>query len=277
MLVKPHQLFDRARRGGFALGAFTGVSSEIMQAILKAADEERSPVIIRTPEQMVRRVGPKILVGMVRLLTDDAECACVLHLDQGTDFSFIQACIEAGYTSVMVEAGAGLLPRNIQKCREVAEYGRGRGVWVEAGMGGDTSRVIPEEAKELAEATGVDAISFACGTVYGAFTGQEYIQFELIDAIQKLLPGLPLVLQGASGLADRHITEVAQGNVCQVNFETEVHAAYIGAFKGSLGDTGVTTPLPQLLDNAQAAVQRVVARKLRTLGSSGQTEYLGYN
>lgn len=277
MLVKPHELFERARTGEYALGAFAASNLEMTQAIVWAAQVQRSPVVVQTSEQTIRSVGLKILVNIVRTLADDTECPIVLELDHGADFALIQACIEAGYTSVMIDATADSFAENVRRTREVVEYAHGRGVWVEAGIGTDSSFTKPTEAKQFVEATELDALAVSCGTIHGAFTGQEYIQFELIEAIEKYLPALPLVLHGASGVVDRHVAAAAQTNVCKVNFATELKVAFVAGLRSYLGDAQPNPALREMLAGAQEAVQAVVEQKICLLGSVGQGEHLGYN
>lgn len=285
MLVKPHEYMERALRGGYAIGAFNTSNLEVAQAIIGAASSLRAPVYVQTSEGAIDYAGLQTLSGIVRSLADDAECPVFLHLDHGKSLERVQACIESGYTSVMIDASSKSFAENVRITHEVAEYAHGRGVWVEGELGsilgkegavGLKGAATPDEmltdpalAKQFVKETGVDALAVSVGTIHGAFTGQEYIRFELLEAIEKALGSFPLVLHGASGIADKHIKQAVARSVCKVNVDTELRMAFETAVRGYLEHEHEDVDPRDMLGAAREAVQTVVGQKIQLLGSAG--------
>lgn len=288
MLVKPHEYMERALRGGFAVGAFNTSNLEVTQAIIGAAAKLQAPVYVQTSEGAVDYAGLQTLSGIIRTLADDVECPVFLHLDHGKSLERVQACIEAGYTSVMIDASAKPFEENVQITREVAEYAHGRGVWVEAELGSILGKegavglrgeptpeallTNPAQARQFVDETGVDALAVSVGTIHGVFTGQEYIRFELLEAIEKALGDFPLVLHGASGIADKHIKQAVARSVCKVNVDTELRIAFEQAVRAFLKEAHESVDPREMLGAAREAVRTVVEGKIRLLGSAGMGE-----
>lgn len=288
MLVKPHEYMEKALRGGYAIGAFNTSNLEVTQAIIGAASNLRAPVYVQTSEGAIDYAGLRTLSGIVSSLADDVECPVFLHLDHGKSLERVQACIEAGYTSVMIDASSKSFAENVRLTREVAEYAHGRGVWVEAELGSilgkegavslqgakmpDELLTNPREARQFVEETGIDALAVSVGTIHGAFTGQEYIRFELLEALEQALGDFPLVLHGASGIADRHVKQAVANSVCKVNVDTELRIAFEQAVRAFLKETHDSVDPREMLGAAREAVQAVVAQKIQTFGSAGMGE-----
>lgn len=286
MLVKPHEYMEKALRGGFALGAFNTSNLEIAQAIIGAAEHLRAPVYVQTSEGAIDYAGLRVMAGIIRTLADDADCPIILHLDHGKSLERVQACIEVGYTSVMIDASTHSFEENIRITREVAEYAHDRGVWVEGELGSILGKegalglhgaqtpeemlTNPAQAKRFVEETGVDALAVSVGTIHGAFTGQEYIRFELLEEIEKALGSFPLVLHGASGIADKHIQQAVARRVCKVNVDTELRQAFEQAVRGFLQESHDRVDPRDMLGAAREAVSRAVTHKIELFGSSGQ-------
>lgn len=295
MLVKPHEYMERALRGGYAVGAFNASNLEVTQAIIGAASQLQAPVYVQTSEGAIDYAGLRTLAGIVRTLVEDAECPVFLHLDHGKSLERVQACIEAGYTSVMIDASAKNFEENVRITREVVEYAHGRGVWVEAELGSILGKegavglhgeptpeallTNPTQARQFVDETGVDALAVSVGTIHGAFTGQEYIRFELLEAIERALGDFPLVLHGASGIANKHIKQAVARSVCKVNVDTELRIAFEQAVRASLKEAPANSAgrhdsvdPREMLGAAREAVQAVVGQKIRLLGSAGMGE-----
>ncbi len=286
MIVRPHTLFQDALTNRYAIGAFNTSNLETTQAIIWGADSRRSPVIVQTSEGALEYAGLKVLSQIIRMLAEEEAVPVVLHLDHGKSLAAVQRCIEVGYTSVMIDASTLPLAENTSLTREVVDYAHGRGVWVEAelgtilgqeGMRGlaggltpDELLTRPEDVAAFVEETGVDALAVSVGTIHGAFTGQEYIRFELLAAIERAAPGLPLVIHGASGIAAVHLRRVAQTNVCKINVDTELRIAFEQAVRAYLGVSHEKLDPRELLGSAREAVQAVVEEKAQLFGSSGR-------
>src|SRR3989344_294587 len=135
MLVRPHDYFAQAFNMQYAIGAFNTSNLELAQAIIAAATAERSPVIVQTSEGAIEYAGLPTIVAIIKTLAEAAPVPVILHLDHGKDLTLIKHCIDAGYTSVMIDASAHPLPENICRTQEIVSYAHDRGVWVEAELG----------------------------------------------------------------------------------------------------------------------------------------------
>jgi fructose-bisphosphate aldolase class II len=286
MIAKPHDLFKDALKGGHAIGAFNMSNLEVTQAIVMAAEKQKSPVIVQTSEGAIEYGGLDVLTGIVKTLSDEVSVPVVLHLDHGKSVDAAKRCIEAGYTSVMIDASKESFEDNMKVTAEVVEYAHARGVWVEAELGAimgiegaqkmdgegtpDSWLTNPEEAEMFIKETGADALAVSVGTIHGAFTGQEFIRFELIEEIEKKVPKVPLVLHGASGIAGDRISKAAKSNVCKVNIDTELRIAFTDAVEAYFNTSHDKVDPRKLLGPAREAVEKVVEEKIQSLGSAGQ-------
>lgn len=286
MLVKPHKIFKDALANRFAVGAFNTSNLEITQAIIGAAAAKSSPVIVQTSEGAIEYAGLEVLAGIISTLAARVQVPVVMHLDHGKSLTMAQECIEAGYTSVMIDASNEKFDRNMALVKGVVEFAHGHGVWVEAELGAilgkegaraldgrhtpDEFLTQPDEVGQFVAETHVDALAISVGTIHGAFTGQEYVRFELLDRIQQAAPDTVLVLHGASGIADAHLRQAAQTNVCKVNVDTEMRIAFEQALRAYLGEPHDLVDPRKALAPAREAVQRVVERKMEIFGSVGR-------
>lgn len=286
MLVRPHDYFAQAFNLQYAIGAFNTSNLELTQAIIAAAVAKDSPVIIQTSEGAISYAGLPTLVAMIKAIAAPAPVPVILHLDHGKDVGVIKQCIDAGYTSVMIDASAKPLAENISVTKEIVAYAHDRGVWVEAELGAilgtegaldlhgqrtpETILTRPQDVKQFYESTGIDALAVSVGTIHGAFTGQEYIRFELLAEIEQTVPNLPLVVHGASGIADDHLHQVANSNVCKINVDTELRIAFDRAVRAYYQQAHDKIDIRELLGPARDAVQAVVAAKMDIFGSAGK-------
>ncbi|MBI4022060.1 MAG: class II fructose-bisphosphate aldolase family protein [Candidatus Andersenbacteria bacterium] len=288
MLVRPHELIKGALAGEYALGSFNTSNLEVTLAIVAAAQQAAAPVIVQTSEGAIKYAGLRPLTALIRAVAQQAAVPVVLHLDHGRNRQLIQDCIAAGFTSVMIDASDAALEENIGTVQQVVNYAHDRGVWVEAELGtmmgiegaqAWRGRRVPEAfltdpkaAKRFAAETGIDALAVSVGTIHGAFTGQEYIRFELLERIAAAVPHLPLVLHGASGVADDHLQRVAKTNVCKINVDTELRTAFEQAVRAYVNEAHKVADPREMLGPAREAVQAVVEKKLRVFGSAGQAK-----
>ena len=286
MLTKPHEILRAAMRGGFAIGAFNTSNLEVTQAIVRAAESQAAPVIVQASEGALAYAGLEILAGIVKTLAASSAVPVVLHLDHGKSLDVIKQCIEAGFTSVMIDASSEDLAENITITSEVVRYAHERDVWVEAELGAmpgieglkeaegknklDELLTDPEQVKKFVQETDVDALAVAIGTIHGAFTGQEYIRFELLSAIEKAVPDLPLVLHGASGVATRQLKRAVTANVCKVNVDTEIRMVFEAAVKSYFNKPHDKIDIREMLSPAREAARRIVAEKIKIFGSAGR-------
>lgn len=284
MITRPHELFARALSTHVALGAFNTSNLEFSQAIIGAAAAQSAPVIIQTSESAIAYAGLKPLTALIRALADEVAVPVILHLDHGKSLDTARRCIAAGYTSVMIDLSALPYDENIAGTRQVVEYAHDRGVWVEAELGKiigkegaqglhgsrtpDSLLTDPTQAKKFVTATGVDALAVSVGTIHGAYKGQEYIRFELLEAIAALLPETPLVLHGASGITDSDLRRAITMNVCKINVDTELRQAFDRGLRAALQEASTLLDPRVVLGNARDAVQAVVEAKMKIFSSA---------
>jgi fructose-bisphosphate aldolase, class II len=284
MITRPHQIFRDALQADYAIGAFNTSNLEVAQAIIWGAEAKQSPVIIQTSEGAIEYAGLSTIAGIITTLAEQATVPVVLHLDHGKSLAMVKQCIEAGYTSVMIDASLENLSQNIEKTRGVVAYAHAHEVWVEAELGAIIGKegikalqgartpneylTDPEQAKQFVVATGVDALAVSVGTIHGAFTGQEYIRFELLKQIEDIVTEIPLVLHGASGISDKHLQRAVATHVCKVNVDTELRIAFEAAVKAYSDVAHDSVDPRKILGPAREAVQHAVERKIELLGSA---------
>ncbi len=284
MLSQPHQLFGQAFNMRYAIGAFNVSNLELAQAVIGAAEAQKSPVIAQTSEGAIEYAGLPMIAAIIKTLAAEVSVPVVMHLDHGKSLELVKQCIEVGYTSVMIDASTKPFEENIALTKSVVEYAHDHGVWVEAELGAivgkegikdlhgqqtpDSFFTKPADAAQFAQETGIDALAVSIGTIHGAFTGQEYIRFELLEAIEKVVPHLPLVVHGASGIASEHLQQVATTNVCKINIDTELRIAFERAVAAYFKEPHDMVDPRKILGPAREAVQQVVSEKMNLFGST---------
>jgi len=279
-------LFAEALNMQYAIGAFNAYNLEVCQAIIQAAVKEKSPVILQTSEGAIEYAGLREITAIVTSLAARASVPVVLHLDHGKSVAQVRACVEAGYTSVMIDASKESYEKNIAITKEAAEVAHARGVWVEAELGAilgiegalelgnkttpEEMMTKPKQAAEFVERTGIDALAVSVGTIHGAFSGQEYIRFKLLQEVQEALPGFPLVIHGASGISPADLKEVATTNVCKINIDTEIRIAFEAAVEQYFTTKHQSVDPRKFLGPARDAAENVVREEMRQFGSAGK-------
>ncbi|HNW34064.1 MAG TPA: class II fructose-1,6-bisphosphate aldolase [Candidatus Ozemobacteraceae bacterium] len=221
-LVTTKELFARALKGSYAVGAFNVNNMEIIQGIFEAAIAEKSPLIIQVSAGARKYARHEYLVHLIQASIEMAKSSGVdipvsLHLDHGEDFDICKKCIDGGFTSVMIDGSKHSFEDNIKLTKEVVEYAHARGVSVEAELGKlagvedaisvsakDAIYTNPREAKEFVTRSGCDSLAVAIGTSHGAykFKGDAKLDFERLAEIEQAVPNYPLVLHGASSVPE---------------------------------------------------------------------------
>ena len=235
-LVTTTEMFKKAYAGGYAIGAFNVNNMEIVQAITEACREENSPVILQVSKGARAYANHTYLVKLVEAAVIECpEIPVALHLDHGPDFETCKACIDGGFTSVMIDASSKPFEENIEITRKVVEYAHDHGVVVEAELGTlagieDDVKVAahaasytrPEEVEEFVSKTGCDSLAIAIGTSHGAykFTPEQCtrnekgilvpppLRFDVLEEVSKRLPGFPIVLHGSSSVPQDYVKMV---------------------------------------------------------------------
>ncbi len=307
-LVGTKEMFEVAYGGGFAIGAFNVNNMEIIQGIVEAASEENAPLILQVSAGARKYARQEYLTKLVEAALETADLPIALHLDHGEDFEICKACVDSGFTSVMIDGSKHPLEGNIRVTKEVVDYAHERGVSVEAELGKlagvednisvearDAIFTNPDEAVEFVEKSGCDSLAVAIGTSHGAykFKGTPQLDFERLETIQKRLPGFPLVLHGAStvikefvdlcnkyggklpgaqGVPEEMITQAAKGAVCKVNIDTDLRLAMTGMIRQQFVENPENFDPRKYLGPARSAIKDMVKRKLHVLGVAGKAD-----
>ncbi len=306
------EILDKANEGYYGVGAFNINDLEFLQAIIDAAVEKKSPVIIETSEGAMSyagngdfKRGARILAEMVKEFAEDAPVPVALHLDHGHDMDHVVAAIQAGYSSVMIDASAKPYEENLNLTAEIVKVAHAAGISVEAELGRlvgiednvsvserDATLVDPNEAKDFVERTGVDFLAPAIGTSHGAFKfkGEAKLDFERLKKVKELT-NLPLVLHGASTVLKRYVDlaneygadiqgakgvpyevlkEAVKYGINKVNTDTDLRVAFVAELRKVLHDDKSQIDPRKLFKPAMAAIKEVVMERMEVLGSVGK-------
>ena len=306
-MIGPKAMFERAYKEGYAVGAFNVNNMEIIQGILWAARDEKAPVILQVSAGAREYAGQTYIMKLVEAaLIENPDLPICVHLDHGPTVEMCKACIDGGFTSVMIDGSHLSYEENIAVTKEVVEYAHARGVWVEAELGklaGIEEHVqsaehvftVPEEAAEFVQRTGCDSLAVAIGTSHGAykFKGDARLDFARLEAITaKLPPQYPIVLHGASsvpqefvqmanayggkvgeakGVPEDMLRKAASMSVCKINIDTDIRLALTASIRKYFAEKPDAFDPRQYLKPAREAVKNMVAHKMRNvLGCSGK-------
>lgn len=306
-LVTTTKMFSSALNGGYAVGAFNVNNMEIIQGIVAAAAEEKSPVILQVSAGARKYASPVYLKKLVEAAIEDTGLDLALHLDHGDSFDLCRQCLDDGFTSVMFDGSKYTFEENVRMTKKVVDYAHKHNVVVEAELGTlagieddvivgekDATFTNPQKALEFVERTGVDSLAIAIGTSHGAykFKGEPKLDFARLDEISKLLPSTPLVLHGASsvipeyvskcneyggnldnakGIPEEMLRKAAQGTICKINIDTDIRLAVTAEIRKYLSMHPGEFDPRSYLKEARNAVQNMVSHKIRNvLGSSNK-------
>ena len=305
--VTSTEMFKKAYAGKYAVGAFNVNNMEIIQGICDAAKAEQSPLILQVSAGARKYAKHIYLVKLVEAAMEDTDLPICLHLDHGADFEICKACVDGGFTSVMIDGSKHPFEENIELTKRVVDYAHNKGVVVEAELGKlagvedavkvntkDATYTDPDQAVEFVERTGVDSLAIAIGTSHGAykFKGKPELDFARLEKITNMLPGFPLVLHGASTVLPEFVAkcnkyggkiEGAQGcpeemlrragtfGVCKINIDTDIRLAMTASIREFFMEHPSEFDPRSYLKPARQAVQDMVAHKMRdVLNSSGK-------
>ena len=234
-IVTTKEMFKKAYEGGYAVGAFNINNMEIVQAITEAAAEQKSPVILQVSAGARKYAKHAYLMALAHAAAEDSGVDFALHLDHGADFDICKACIDGGFSSVMIDGSKHSFEDNIALTKKVVEYAHAHGVVVEGELGKlagieddvhvsaeDSTYTRPEEVEEFVTKTGVDSLAIPIGTSHGAykFTPEQCtrnadgilvpppLRFDILEEISERLPGFPIVLHGASSVPQEYVKEI---------------------------------------------------------------------
>ena len=308
-LVTTTEMFKKAYEGGYAIGAFNVNNMEIVQGITEAAGELNSPVILQVSKGARAYANHNYLVKLVEAALIENDIPIALHLDHGPDFETCKACVDGGFSSVMIDASHYDFEKNIEITKKVVEYAHDKGVVVEAELGklagveddvkvaaDDAMYTQPDEVEEFVTRTGVDSLANAIGTSHGAFKfkpGQKpQLRFDILDEITKRIPGFPIVLHGASSVSQEYVKiiqenggnlkdaigipedmlrQAAKSAVCKINIDSDLRLAMTAGVRQVLNQHPEVFDPREYLKVGRANVKDLVRHKIiNVLGSDGK-------
>jgi fructose-bisphosphate aldolase class II len=301
-LVNSKEMFEKAYKGGYAIGAFNVNNMEVIQGITEAAKECNSPLILQVSAGARKYAKPVYLVKLVEAAIQDTNLPIVLHLDHGDSFELCKDCIDSGFTSVMIDGSKYSFEENIELTRRVVEYAHAHVpyVTVEAELGKlagveddvnvadeDAQFTNPNEVEEFVRRTGVDSLAIAIGTSHGAYKfkpGQKpKLRFDILEEIQRRLPNFPIVLHGASsvtqeyveiinnnggnmpdaiGIPEDMLRQAAKMAVCKINIDSDLRLAMTAGIRKVFNDHPDYFDPRQYLSPARDNVRSLVKHKI---------------
>jgi fructose-bisphosphate aldolase class II len=310
-LVNTKEMFKKAYEGGYAIGAFNVNNMEIIQAITEAAKLENSPVILQVSAGARKYAKHTYLVKLVEAALIDTDLPIALHLDHGDSFELCKACIDGGFTSVMIDGSHLSFEENIKLTRQVVEYAHAHVpyVTVEGELGKlagiedavnvkdeDAQFTNPDEVEEFVKRTGVDSLAIAIGTSHGAYKfkpGQKpQLRFDILEEISKRLPGFPIVLHGASsvmqeyvkivnenggempdaiGIPEEMLRKAASMAVCKINIDSDLRLAMTASIRKHFNEHPDHFDPRQYLGDARNNVRAVVQHKIKEVLGSSNS------
>ena len=308
-LVGTKEMFAKAYEGGYAIGAFNVNNMEIIQGITEAAAEENAPLILQVSNGARKYANPIYLKKLVEAAVYDTGLPIALHLDHGDSFELCKDCIDNGFTSVMIDGSKYSFEDNIALTRQVVEYAHAHDICVEGELGTlagieddvnvsaeDSSYTRPDQVEEFVERTGVDSLAIAIGTSHGAYKfkpgHKPMLRFDILEEVEKRLPGFPIVLHGSSsvpqewvkvvnefggqmpdaiGIPEELLREAAKMAVCKINIDSDLRLVCTASIRQHLYEHPDHFDPRQYLKPARENIKEMVKHKIvDVLGCNGR-------
>lgn len=279
LLMTGKELLLDAQKNKYAVGAFNINNMEVIQAIIGAAEELNSPVILQASQGGLKYAGVEYIAALGKLAAQNTRVPVALHLDHGTDFDQVMQCIRHGFSSVMIDGSRFPLDENIAFTKKVVEIAHMVGVTVEAELGKiggtedhitvsekDATFTNPQEAKRFVEETGVDYLAIAVGTAHGVYKGEPKIDYDRITEIRNIVD-IPLVLHGSSGVPEESLKKAIDLGICKINIDTDIRASFARAVKEYLKDNPDQIDPRKILAPATESMKQIIMEKMRIFGS----------
>ena len=275
MLVNLNDVLKNAQENKYAVGLFNTTDSDMLEAVIAAAEELNSPVIIGTAEILLPFGELKLIAPSMVAAAKRAKVPVVVHYDHGLTAERCYEAMELGFSSIMFDGSAGDYEENIKATAEMVREAHKRGITVEGEIGhvgvaadGDNETndkyTTPEEACAFVEATGVDALAVAIGTAHGAYKTAPKLDIARLKAIRSAVD-TPLVLHGGSGLSDDDFKNTVRGGIAKVNIFTDLCVAGLAAVRNSESEDYLA-----VRNEKVAAIKEAVKRKILLFGSAGK-------
>jgi fructose-bisphosphate aldolase, class II len=306
-MINTVEMFRKAYEGGYAIGAFNVNNMEIIQGITEAAKEVNAPLILQVSSGARKYANHTYLMKLIEAALIETNLPIAVHLDHGDTFELCKSCIDGGFTSVMIDGSHHSFDDNIALTKKVVEYAHDKGVTVEGELGRlagvedeikvsaeDSSYTHPNEVEEFVARTGVDSLAIAIGTSHGAFkfTGEAHLRFDILEEIQRRMPGYPIVLHGASsvipeyvdminkyggkmpgakGVPEEMLRKAASMAVCKINIDSDLRLAMTASIRRVFAESPGEFDPRKYLAPARDEIKKLVKNKLvNVLGCAGK-------
>lgn len=308
-IVTSTEMFKKAYEGGYAIGAFNVNNMEIIQGITEAAAEVSSPIILQVSAGARKYAKHVYLMKLIEAAVEDTNLPICVHLDHGESFDVCKSCIDGGFSSVMFDGSKHSFQDNIRLTKEVVDYAHAHGVVVEGELGQlagiednikvdakDASYTNPDQVEEFVKSTGVDSLAIAIGTSHGAYKfkpGQKpQLRFDILEEVQKRLPGFPIVLHGASSVIPEYVATINQygGNmpdaigipedmlrqaakmaVCKINIDSDLRLAMTAGVREYLANHPADFDPRKYLTPGRENIKALVKHKITEVLGSDHT------
>ena len=307
--VTSTEMFKKAYEGGYAIGAFNVNNMEIIQGITEAAKEQNAPLILQVSSGARKYANHTYLLKLVEAAIIETDLPICLHLDHGDTFELCKSCIDGGFTSVMIDGSHHAYEDNVALTKKVVEYAHDHGVVVEGELGrlegveddvkvaaGEGSYTDPDQVQDFVSRTGVDSLAIAIGTSHGAYKfkpgTKPQLRFDILEEVEKRLPGFPIVLHGASsvipefvemintyggkmpdaiGVPEDMLRKAASMAVCKINIASDLRLAMTGTIRKYFAEHPDHFDPRQYLKPARQAIKDMVTHKIvNVLGCNGK-------
>ena len=307
--VTSTEMFKKAYEGGYAIGAFNVNNMEIIQGITEAAKEQNAPLILQVSSGARKYANHTYLLKLVEAAIIETDLPICLHLDHGDTFELCKSCIDGGFTSVMIDGSHHAYEDNVALTKQVVEYAHDHGVVVEGELGrlegveddvkvaaGEGSYTDPDQVQDFVSRTGVDSLAIAIGTSHGAYKfkpgTKPQLRFDILEEVEKRLPGFPIVLHGASsvipefvemintyggkmpdaiGVPEDMLRKAASMAVCKINIDSDLRLAMTATIRKYFAEHPDHFDPRQYLKPARQAIKDMVTHKIvNVLGCNGK-------
>ncbi len=282
MLQTTEQMLKDAQAGHYAVGAFNIENMEFAMAVIKAAEQKKSPVILQTTPGTIKYASLDMYTSIVSELAHKASVPVALHLDHGSSHDLCMKALRSGYTSVMIDGSHETFEDNIALTKSVADVALAMGVPVEAELGkvggkeddgpevkGESPYTDPVQAQEFVEKTGCTSLAVGVGTAHGVYKGTPHIAIDVLKAIHAAID-IPLVLHGTSGVPNDQVREAIQNGVCKVNYATELRQEFTKGFMDYMSEHPDNFDPKKPAAAGMERITAIVASHMDNLGSSNK-------
>lgn len=303
MFANTKTLLQKAQKGRYAVPAFNVNDLEILQAVVKGAEQKKSPVIVQTSEGALHYAGMRSLFILCKIAAEESKIPIAIHLDHGRNLNTIKKAITEGYSSVMIDGSYLHFKKNLQVTKKVVAWAHKKRVSVEAELGtiGGAEDVVserkilytnPDQAEEFVQKTRVDFLAIAVGTSHGVykFKGKPRLNFSLLQEIKRKVK-IPLVLHGASevpqslvrdlkkygatlgktqGIPKQQIKKAVSLGICKINTDTDLRLAFTEGIRKTLINKPKTIDPRKILGPARLLMQKVVEERIKIFGSANK-------